>query len=190
MKLVYKILWIDNEQDFFQNHEDIINEYLEDKGFVCDITKYTSISEFEDKEISSEHQKSYDLFLIDLNLDNDDTGDQIINNIRENTLVDIIFYSTVLDSVRKSVSKNNIEGVYITNRNKYDFEEKVTDVIDVTIRKVQDVNNLRGLIMAEVSELDRIKTDIIKKFTQNNSNHNDLKKYIRGDFCITHNSPP
>ncbi|SMN16067.1 hypothetical protein CRYPA_1985 [uncultured Candidatus Thioglobus sp.] len=179
MKLVYKVLWIDDNQVFFKNHESVISEHLEDKGFVCDITKYTSISEFEDKEASSEHQKLYDLFLIDLNLDNDDTGDQIINNIRENTLVDIIFYSTVLDNVRKSVSENNIEGVYITSRNKDDFEEKVTDVIDVTIRKVQDVNNLRGLIMAEVAELDRIKKEIIKKFTQNNPDHNELKKYIR-----------
>ena len=30
-------------------------------------------------------------------------------------------------------------------------------LINVTIKKVQDVNNLRGLIMAEVAELDRIK---------------------------------
>ena len=104
---------------------------------------------------------------------------RLLMKIRKNTLVDIVFYSTVLSEVRKSVSANNIEGVYTTSRNQNDFEEKVTEVIDMTIRKVQDVNNLRGLIMAEVAELDRIKKDIIKKFTQNNPDHNELKKYIR-----------
>lgn len=179
MKLVYKILWIDDNADFFKNHEEVIKVHLEDKGFISEITKYSSVNEFENNETSSEHQKSYDLFLIDLNLDNGDTGDQIINKIRENTLVDIIFYSTVLDSVRQSVSENNIEGVYTTSRNKNDFEEKVEDVIDVTIKKVQDVNNLRGLIMAEVADLDKIKREIIKKYIENNPNHNELKKYIR-----------
>lgn len=181
MNLTYKILWIDDNAVFFKNHEDIIKDHLEDKGFICNITKYTSISEFENKEISSDHQKSYDLFLIDLNLENGDTGDQIIEKIRENTLVDVVFYSTVLQSVREKVNEKNIEGVYVTSRNKDDFEEKVIDVIDVTIKRVQDVNNLRGLIMAEVADLDRIKTNIIKKYIKEYSidENNALKKYIR-----------
>ncbi len=179
MTLIYKILWIDDRKDFFINHEDFIKDYLDGKGFECEFTKYTSVNEFTKKEAIPEHQKAYDLFLIDLNLDNGDTGDQIIDNIRKNTLVDIIFYSTQLRDVRASVKEHDIEGVYTTGRNKDDFEEKVTDVIDITIRKVQDVNNLRGLIMAEVAELDRIKKEIIKEFTIKNSDHSKLKKYIR-----------
>jgi len=179
MKLIYKILWIDDREEFFRNHEDYITEHLEEKGFKCKFTKYTSVDEFTKKEVAPEHQKEYDLFLIDLNLDKGNTGNEIIVKIRENTLVDVIFYSTSLESVRKSVNEYNIEGVYTTSRDKNDFEEKVINVIDVTIRKVQDVNNLRGLIMAEVADLDRIKKEIIKKFTQENPDHDDLKIYIR-----------
>lgn len=162
MTLDYKILWIDDKEEFFDNHKEYIEEYLEDLGFDAKITTYKSFAEFEEKEQEATHQKIYDLFIIDLNLDHDKTGDELIAKIRGNRiLTDIIFYSTVLQNVRNKVNENNIEGVYVTSKNQTDFEEKVTDVIDVTIKKVQDVNNLRGLIMAEVAELDRMKEKIL-----------------------------
>ncbi len=178
MTLDYKILWIDDREEFFDNHKDYIEEYLEDLGFEAQITTYKSFAEFETKEQESTHQKIYDLFLIDLNLDHGKTGDELIQKIRGNRiLTDIIFYSTVLQNVRKKVNENNIEGVYVTSKNQTDFEEKVTDVIDVTIKKVQDVNNLRGLIMAEFSELERIKERIIKRF--NLQADTTFKKYVK-----------
>lgn len=186
MKLNYQILWIDDSETFFKNHENVIIDHLNEKGIKCEIIKCTSVSDFNNKQGNTEHQKKYDLFLIDLNLDHGNTGDEVIEKIRKNTLVDVIFYSTHLKDVRKKINEKNIEGVYATSRDKDDFEEKVLEVIDVTIKKVQDVNNLRGLIIAEVAELDRMKKDIIKQFAQKNPDHNNLKKYIRdkvfGDF--------
>ena len=179
MTLDYKILWIDDRKEFFEIHREFIIDYLEEKGFDANIIEYKSFDEFTQKETDVAHQKTYDLFLIDLNLDHGNTGDQIIKEVRENVLTDIIFYSTNLQDVRKKVNENNIEGIYTTSRNQYDFEEKVTDVIDVTIKKVQDVNNLRGLIMAEVAELDRIKTNIVHNYCKKtDGSDNDLKKYV------------
>ncbi|WP_321470679.1 hypothetical protein [Halarcobacter sp.] len=177
MTLDYKILWIDNEERFFKNHRAYIIDYIESKGFDANITEYMSFDEFKENEKLVEDQKKYDLFLIDLNLDHGRTGDEIISEIREHVLTDIIFYSTELRDVRLKINENNIEGIYSTSRNPYDFEEKVTDVIDVTIKKVQDVNNLRGLIMAEVSELDRIKKNIIQNFVIDADSN--FKKYIK-----------
>lgn len=182
MTLDYKILWIDNEERFFKNHRDYIKNHIEEQGFDADITEYLSFQEFKEKEQLAEHQKRYDLFLIDLNLDHGKTGDEIIKEIREHVLTDIIFYSTELREVRQKIHENDIEGIYATSRNPHDFEEKVTDVIDVTIKKVQDVNNLRGLILAEVAELDRIKNQIVKKYCEVTENKdNELKKYIKTD---------
>lgn len=178
MTLVYKILWVDDHKAFFKNHRNYIKEHLEEKGFDVNITEYTSFQEFQENGNTQLQQKEYDLFLIDLNLDHGNTGDQIISEIRTNhVLTDVIFYSTQLRDVKQKIIDNVIEGVYITNRS--DFEDKVTDVIDVTIRKVQDVNNLRGLIMAEVAELDRLKKEIVKKYTLNNKDHDNLKKYVK-----------
>jgi CheY-like chemotaxis protein len=181
MTLDYKILWIDDRDDFFKNHEDFIKEHIEDKGFDAYIVKHKSLQEYLDKDNSKTEQVKYDLFLIDLNLDNGNTGDEIIEKIRSNrVLTDIVFYSTNLADVRQSICDNKIEGVFVTSRNQDDFEEKVTDVIDVTIKKVQDVNNLRGLIMAEVAELDIIKNRIVKKHCKITKNSdNMLKKYIK-----------
>ena len=177
MTLDYEILWIDDREEFFKNHEDHISDYLSEKGFEPKITKYSNFSQFYD---DNNKLSNYDLFLIDLKLDNNKSGNEIIKKIRDDKiLTDIIFYSTVLKEVMDIVKKNDIEGVYVTSRALDDFEAKVTNVIDVTIKKVQDVNNLRGLIMAEVSELDIIKTDIIKKFITNNPDDDILKKYIK-----------
>ncbi|HIP36506.1 MAG TPA: hypothetical protein EYG85_06595 [Crocinitomix sp.] len=177
MTLDYKILWIDDREEFFKNHKSYLEEYLEDLGFEANIKTYGSFAEFEEKEKEASHQKVYDLFLIDLNLDHDKTGDELISQIRGNRiLTDIIFYSTSLQAVREKVNQNNIEGVYVTSRNQTDFEEKVTDVIDVTIKKVQDVNNLRGLIMAEVAELDRLKEKILLLGAEKIENRH-LEKY-------------
>ena len=177
MTLVYKILWIDDNAPFFRNNRNYIIEHLEDKGFDVELTEYNSFQKFIEIGNIETQQREYDLFLIDLNLDHGNTGDQIISQIRTNhVLTDVIFYSTHLRDVRQKIIDNAMEGVYITSRS--EFEDKVTDVIDVTIRKVQDVNNLRGLIMAEVAELDQLKKDIIIKYAEDNSN-NDLKKYIK-----------
>jgi len=180
MTLDYKILWIDDHEDFFRNHEDFIKEHIEEKGFEAQIIKHKSLQDYLENDDNKVEQIKYDLFLVDLNLDNGHTGNEIIEKIRSNkVLTDIIFYSTNLADVRRSVNDNNIEGVFVTSRNQNDFEEKVTDVIDVTIKKVQDVNNLRGLIMAEVAELDRIKKRIIQKFSKDADA--EFKKYIKED---------
>ncbi len=178
MTLDYKILWIDDRDDFFKNHEEYIKDHIEDKGFEANIVKHKSLAEYLEKDTNPEYQKKYDLFLIDLNLDNGNKGDNIINQIRSNNvLTDIVFYSTNLQDVRKSISENNIEGIFTTSRNKDDFEQKVTDLIDVTIKKVQDVNNLRGLIMAEVAELDRQKERILLKYALK-TNDRTMETYI------------
>lgn len=178
MTLDYKILWIDDHEDFFRNHEDFIKEHLEEKGFEAQIIKHKSLHDYLEHDDNKAEQIKYDLFLVDLNLDNGHTGNEIIEKIRSNkVLTDIIFYSTNLADVRRSVNDNNIEGVFVTSRNQDDFEEKVTDVIDVTIKKVQDVNNLRGLIMAEVAELDRIKERILVQYSTIKSDRS-IESYI------------
>jgi hypothetical protein len=57
-----------------------------------------------------------------------------------------------------------LEGVYFSGRELDEFKEKTRKVIETTIRKVQDLNNLRGLVMGEVSELDVLMEKIIVKY--------------------------
>ena len=160
MRLKYKILWIENEKDWVESIEDQIQEYLEDLGFV-----------YEKKLISKEEKNidynDYDLILMDLNLADQPNGAELISKIRNvGAYTDVVFYSAMgIDDLRAKGKEKELEGVYYSGRTpEASFVKKVKAVIDSTIKKVQDLSNLRGLVMAEVSELDVKMMDIIKKY--------------------------
>ena len=179
MTLEYKILWIDNYDKIYQDHQTIIEDHLTNLGFTPVIEKGVDYNAF-DKFKGNLQQ--FDLFLLDYKLDGDKNGNEIIKDIREENYTDVIFYSTLPDEVRQKIYDDKLNGVYYTSRDFEQFEDDVISIIDVTIKKVQDVNNLRGLIMAEVAELDRIKNRIVKKYCEITKNtDNELKKYIKTD---------
>lgn len=160
MRLKYKILWIENEEDWVDSIYDQIQEHLSDLGF-----------EFEKKLIAKEEEcvnyDEYDLILMDLNLAEQPNGAELIERIRNlNVFTDIVFYSSVgIDTLREKGREKNLEGVYYSGRTPdSSFVRKVCQVIDSTIKKVQDLSNLRGLVMAEVSDLDSLMDEIIVKY--------------------------
>ncbi len=186
MKLKYKILWIEDEKISIKIKARNIRRYLEDEyGFEClesDIT-ILDYEEFNQNYILNNQIKidsdidKFDLLLVDFNLGEEEhTGDKLIQIIRDSNIYsEILFYSSDLDSLLERLNKHFIDGVFTSVRD--ELEDKIKKLIKVTIKKVQDVNNLRGLIMAEVSELDRIKEQIIIKYANKNK-CGTLEKYI------------
>lgn len=160
MKLKYRILWIENEQDWVESIEDQIQEYLEDLGFTYDMKLIGK----EEKNIA---YNDYDLILMDLNLADQPNGAELISKIRDlGTYTDVVFYSSMgIDELRAKGKEKELEGVYYSGRTpETSFVNKVKAVIDSTLKKVHDLNNLRGLVMAEVSELDSRMTSLIEKY--------------------------
>ncbi len=186
MKLKYKILWIEDEKISIKIKAKNIQKYLEEEyGFEClaeDIL-VLDYEEFKEKYIENDEIKldsdieKFDLMLVDFNLGEEEhTGDKLIQIIRgSNIYSEILFYSSDLDSLLENLNSNFIDGVFTSVRD--ELEDKIKKLIKVTIKKVQDVNNLRGLIMAEVAELDRIKKRIIKNY--NSHADANFKKYIK-----------
>jgi len=178
MKLEYKILWIEDNPTSIRRDKRLVKEYIEDLGFICDIQEINNFSSFE-KDIGYVNTSEYDLLLIDLDLGNQETKDEgntIITNIRdERVYTEIIFYSSQYEELNRKLNEHFVEGIFTSSRN--ELQDKVQQIIDITIKKTQDVNNLRGLIMAEVAELDRIKEKIIIKATSITSDF-DTKEYI------------
>lgn len=171
MKLEYKILWIDNDDSIFLNHQSDIEEHLINLGFTPIIKKGKNFSAFSDFATELD---DFNLFILDYKLDKVDgkviNGNEIIKEIRNTNSIytDVIFYSGVPDDVRQKIFDDKLSGIYVTSRDFEKFEDDVLGVINVTIKKFQDVNNLRGLIMAEVAELDRIKETILKTYSEKN----------------------
>lgn len=178
MKLIYKILWIEDQMHSIRGRKRVISNYVKDeKGFELDINEIQTFEQFKG-EIGFESLKDYDLVLVDLNLDDDESGDgnKIIEEIRNNDIyTEIIFYSSHYGHLIDLLKENRTEGIFTSERNQIDTKAK--KIIDVTLHKIQDINSLRGLIMAEVAELDRIKKRIIQKFNQEADA--DFKKYIK-----------
>jgi hypothetical protein len=178
MKLIYKILWIEDQMNSIRGRKRVISNYIKDeKGFELEIKEIETFQQFKE-EIGFESLKDYDLVLVDLNLDDDESGDgnKIIEEIRNNDIyTEIIFYSSHYGHLIDLLKENRIEGIFTSERNQIDTKAK--KIIDVTLHKIQDVNNLRGLIMAEVAELDIIKEEIIDKASKQIDNK-VLEKYV------------
>ena len=178
MRIEYKILWVEDEKGWYDEAQGLIGDYLEDLGFIID-SKHCKTFE----EVKSEHSinqlKDYDLLLVDFSLAGSPDGDEIIKFIREQIknpiLTDVIFYSNDIESVRDSIKKYEFEGIYTSQRK--DFITKVEQVIDTTIKKVQEVNSMRGLIMAETSDLDDLMREIIHKLLKSDISE-QIETYI------------
>ena len=160
MRLKYKILWVENDSDWVESIEEEIKELVEQQyGFDYDRT-------FLSKQNDAIMFNDYDLILMDLNLESEPTGDVLIKNIRDREIyTDVIFYSADgLQKIKQKAHDLDLEGVCFASRNKDLFVNKVNSIIKTTIHKVQDLNNLRGLVMAEVSELDVLMSDILNEY--------------------------
>ncbi|HIP33691.1 MAG TPA: hypothetical protein EYG89_02930, partial [Bacteroidia bacterium] len=165
MKLEYKVLWIEDTPKSIRRDKRLIKSYVEDLGFDFEVNEITNFIDFE-QNIGYKNTAEYDLLLVDLDLGNQETkdeGESIIRKIRdEKVYTEIVFYSSQYEELQKKLSEHFVEGIFTSSRE--ELKDKVEQIIDVTIKKTQDVNNLRGLIMAEVAELDRIKERIIKGY--------------------------
>lgn len=160
MNLKYKILWIENEKDWVESIEDQLQEYLEDYGFIYERKLIT-------KEENDINYNDFDLILMDLNLAEQPNGAELISRIRDlGVFTNVVFYSASgLDILRAKGKEKELEGVFYSGRTPdAEFVRRVKAVIDSTIKKVQDLNNLRGLVMAEVSELDAMMDIIIPPY--------------------------
>lgn len=137
---------------------------LEDLGFKLISTRCANIEEVR-TEVEENGLKEYDLLLVDYTLKNSASGDKIIEFIRNikdtPILTDVLFYSSAIENVRDSMYKLGLEGVYTADR-KF-IESKFELVVNTTIKKLQEVNPMRGLIMAETSDLDELMLEITNK---------------------------
>lgn len=163
MRITYNIFWVEDNTGWFDTAEQLFKDTLEDWGFRLHCKRATNLQEVK-KEIEQGNQfQDYDLLLIDLKLNNnqEEEGNKVIELIRERDIyTDIIFYSSEIDRIYEIMQSHRMEGVYTSDR--ANIETKFEKVAKTTIKKVQEVNAIRGLLMAETSDLDDLMLEIIK----------------------------
>lgn len=162
MKLQYKILWFEDNSSWFDTVKAFINEFLDENGFELVEDHYKGSVESIIEIVS---QKHYDLILMDFNLEGT-KGDEIIEIIRSHDFyTELLFYSQDgAKSLRNIIHEKGVDGVYCSGREIFDFETKVIGIIRNTIRRIQDVNNMRGLVIAETIDLEIRIENILKNY--------------------------
>ncbi|HJH30583.1 MAG TPA: response regulator [Methanosarcinaceae archaeon] len=159
MRLRYKILIFEDDLEWADSIKEELIEIVESEGFLInldeDIKHCTKESDFR-----GDFDK-YDMILVDYDLKSE-YGDQIIENIRNHqNFTDVIFYTQGGSNLLKILYSKEIQGIYWSPR--IYCVDKFSKVFQNSVKKVLDLNNLRGLVMAEASRLDELKSMIFKK---------------------------
>ena len=158
MDLKYKLLWVENDKDWAESIQDQIEDIAKRYGFDLEVRLITKEEDID--------YNVYDFILMDLNLADMPTGDQLIKKIRNHgVFTTVVFYTAGgADVIKEKIDSMSLEGVFYSDRGAQALVEKVGKVMEASIKKTQDLNYLRGLVMAEVSELDAMMDDIIIKY--------------------------
>lgn len=183
MRLKYRILWFEDNDSWFRTTSRNLDDFLEDNGFELQAIKYSNHNEGIRNILA---KNDYDLILMDLNLEGA-YGNDIIEEIRnEDIYTEIIFYSqSDVQEIRSTISEKGIDGLYCTSRNTDEFEDKVTKIIKNTIKKVQDVNNMRGLVIAETIDLENKIKYMLKRYfkTEPGLNLDQSRSVLYKNIC-------
>lgn len=173
MRINYNIVWVEDDEDYFRTiNQRFIRDYLRNKGFHLQITPYFKI---DDDDAFIKDAKRADLIVMDYQLGEKEDGSDIIKHIREDKIhTEIVFYSSYNeDDLRKEVFEKKLDGVFC--RARINLERSLINIIYSTIRKILDLENFRGLVLAEISEIDHLLIKILKKYR---STHTDKSVFI------------
>lgn len=182
MKLNYKILWIDDQiEDYIDmGIKSELESFVDSLGFI------SLVECFENGNLAEESIKSvkYDLILSDYNIEGaNEQGDVLIQNIRDGgVFTEVLFYSAQpdFDLIAKNLYRDRVSFFSLIGDESFKgFKDKAFRLIEHTVSKLQELNNIRGLVMAETSELDNSVEEILFSYlSKDNEKAAILKKYI------------
>jgi len=160
MNLTYNILWFDDTDEVFTSlNFKPLDDIFADLGFKPNYKLVTTPDDF----TKQEPYKKYDLIVVDYNLEEyDKHGQEFIEKVREHQIyTEIIFYSNKpVTELWQAIFDNQLEGVFVTNRD--GILDKIINVSKQIVKKVLDIENMRGIVMAEVGDIDIILDSIIE----------------------------
>jgi CheY-like chemotaxis protein len=176
MSLNYKILWIDDNPRTIKSKESQIEGFLKEQGFRPEITLIENGQDI-DKYLDD---PLLDLIVTDYYIHDKLNGKQLAKKIRgSEKMVEIILYSQK-EGTDLYEEVGTLDGVYISNRE--GLEDKIKEVIEITIRRTQRVSNMRGIVISEAIDIENQIEDIILSYYD--AREKELAKtLLSGDGC-------
>ncbi|MBV1775076.1 response regulator [Burkholderiaceae bacterium DAT-1] len=190
MKLEYKILWFEDQPHNVSGAADGLRDRLSRMGFKLSIEWVENVGDVGSFIAQLRQKDDFDLVLMDWNLgENRENGAILAKRVRSNTHTEIVFYSSATPKeLRKAIYEQDIDGVYCTRRDNLTAEAMA--VINTTVKKVLDLNHMRGLVMATVSDFDNLIDECIRlRYCQlGEEGKLELLNHIRGKIISVCNS--
>ena len=156
--LTYRVVIIDDDEDFYEDYTEIIQEKLKKEGYFLKHQRFEELSDLVENDISD-----VDLFLVDLKFGKEDRGQKFIKKIRENYFTDILFYSSDAKAINTKRESGGYQGVFfaVRDEHKSDIKNAINGLVDKLIKRSNSPVSTRGIVLSCVAELDAlIKTKI------------------------------
>ncbi len=150
----YKILWIDDNQEWVDSIKGEVCDHINEHRFSPEII-YQEDAEQIDSFI---YRADIDMIVVDYNLDGT-SGDQVIKNIREKgNFLEIIFYS---QDPEVMLNKLNVHSEHIHCSERSDVAERIKAIINYSIYKYANLSYMRGSVIEEAIDIENILVEIM-----------------------------
>ena len=185
MKLEYKILWLDDNKKVIEEdgYPSEIEEHLREKAFIPKII----LVDCKDDFFGNLEQDDFDLILTDFNLNDSENGDEIIQQVRNRSIFTEIMFYSALSKIKNPENLDRItflDTSKMIDRNNHfpNVIKKAISLIDLTIKKFENIVVMRGMIMQETSSLDATIENIVNKYIATLNEEN--KQLLLNDIFI------
>ena len=143
-------MWFEDDDDAFTPKKRLVEEYVKSLAFTPQVTRYET--DCDDSEYNN-----YDLILMDLNLQDQTTGRNIITHIRgKSVYTTVILYSS---DIGARLNEELQEGVYYSSRD--NLVEKAKTLIRLSVKRLLSPRVLRGIVLESVSRLETMILNIV-----------------------------
>jgi len=199
MKLEYRILWFEDDHESVLDVVDALRDLLRKQGFelVCDWGECDAAT-MTHKVDQLRKYNPYDLMVFDYDLGSGLTGEELAYTLRSKIWTEILYYSAnrSAEELSRGMNDRRVEGVFCAVRQ--NLEERVWAIVESQIKRICDLNNMRGIVLDSMSLIDaairtlfskeyesmapETKSSVVKKLTSKFKERADQAKAFADDI--------
>ncbi|MBC1285909.1 hypothetical protein HB818_09075 [Listeria booriae] len=159
MDLNYRILWFEDNDEWFESISSKVEKYIEGKNLKVSINRVRR----GDEKVSD--YGAYEIMVVDYQLEGDTYGNTAIQAIRDEKYYnDVIFYSSAGNqNISKVLSEEGLQGVFTSDRNRKELLPLIHSLVDKSLRRSESIVNIRGVVMDSTSSYDSMVSELILK---------------------------
>jgi CheY-like chemotaxis protein len=154
MQLDYRILWFDDQAQAIKPFVDRVQSMIARLGFEPKVDLRIITADVAEPLANLPPQAEVDLVLMDYKLGGQHDGADLAQKLRVTFRdTDFIFYSSEPPAtLRQLIFDKGIDGVFCVSRQ--NLSDRANGIIQGQLRRVLDLNHMRGIVMAATSDLD------------------------------------